>query len=83
MCVITLKWVYFPTVSSKGYIGGQKNTFLSLSYTFPLCPPKGMLMDKRTLLSVFTKKCEFICATMAPQLSVPCFTPFLMNLSEF
>lgn len=53
-------------MSSKGYVGGQKNTFLSLSYTFLRCPLKGMLMDKRTLLSVFIKKCEFICAPMTP-----------------
>ena len=27
-------------------------------------------MDKRTLFSVFIKKCEFICATMTPKLSL-------------
>lgn len=58
--------LYFHTMSSKGYVGGQKNTFLSFSYTFLRFPLKGILMDKRILLSVFIKKCEFICSSMAP-----------------
>jgi len=53
-------------MSYKGYVKGQKNTFLSLFYTFPWCPVKGMLVDFGTLLSVFIKKYVFICSLMAP-----------------
>ncbi len=58
--------LHFPMVSHKVYVKGQWNTFLSLSYTFPRCPIKGMLMKNGTLLSVFTKKRMFICSLMAP-----------------
>lgn len=53
-------------VSYKGYVKGQWDTFLSLSYTFPWCPIKDMLKDFGTLLSVSIKKCMFICSLMAP-----------------
>ena len=60
--------LHFHPISYKGDVKGQRNTFLSLSYTFPWCPIKGMLKDFGTLLSVFIKKCVFICSSMAPKI---------------